>query len=145
MCRIMPNTLAVSLCPCLPFPFPIIVLQYQEKTEPIISIRDKKLTFIVYFADFACFLSLATAPPIFAWLSDLNPFDAEQRAFTLGFAIAFYYACGAWSGPLIWPASEAPVRLLSLISPLLLPPFSFVLSPPSFISPCSPLPLLFSP
>ncbi|ADV25066.1 hypothetical protein I305_06745 [Cryptococcus gattii E566] len=61
-----------------------------------------------YFSYFACFLSLATAPPIFAWLSDLNPFDAEQRAFTLGFAIAFYYACGAWSGPLIWPASEAP-------------------------------------
>ncbi|KIR31094.1 hypothetical protein I352_06523 [Cryptococcus deuterogattii MMRL2647] len=61
-----------------------------------------------YFSYFACFISLATAPPIFAWLSDLNPFDAEQRAFTLGFAIAFYYACGAWSGPLIWPASEAP-------------------------------------
>ncbi|OWZ48415.1 hypothetical protein C353_02155 [Cryptococcus neoformans AD1-83a] len=84
-----------------------------------------------YFSYFACFLSLATAPPIFAWLSDLNPFDAEQRAFTLGFAIAFYYACGAWSGPLIWPASEAPVRLLSLISPLLLPPFSFC----TFLSP----------
>ncbi|AAW46254.1 conserved hypothetical protein [Cryptococcus deneoformans JEC21] len=61
-----------------------------------------------YFSYFTCYLSLATAPPIFAWLSDLNPFDAEQRAFTLGFAIAFYYACGAWSGPLIWPASEAP-------------------------------------
>ncbi|WVQ80950.1 hypothetical protein IAT38_003057 [Cryptococcus sp. DSM 104549] len=61
-----------------------------------------------YFSYFACYLSLATAPPIWAWLSDLNPFDAEQRAFTLGFAIAFYYACGAWSGPLIWPASTAP-------------------------------------
>ncbi|WRT63778.1 uncharacterized protein IL334_000703 [Kwoniella shivajii] len=61
-----------------------------------------------YFSYFVCYLSLATAPPIWAWLSDLNPFDAEQRAFTLGFAIAFYYACGAWSGPLIWPASIAP-------------------------------------
>ncbi|ODN96233.1 hypothetical protein I350_08232 [Cryptococcus amylolentus CBS 6273] len=61
-----------------------------------------------YFSYFVCYLSLATAPPIWAWLSDLNPFDAEQRAFTLGFAIAFYYACGAWSGPLIWPASQAP-------------------------------------
>ncbi|WVF65973.1 hypothetical protein IAT40_000711 [Kwoniella sp. CBS 6097] len=61
-----------------------------------------------YFSYFACYLSLATAPPIWAWLSDVNPFDAEQRAFTLGFAIAFYYACGAWSGPLIWPAKTAP-------------------------------------
>ncbi|WVR03557.1 hypothetical protein IAU60_000549 [Kwoniella sp. DSM 27419] len=61
-----------------------------------------------YFAYFTCYLSLATAPPIWAWLSDVNPFDAEQRAFTLGFAIAFYYACGAWSGPLIWPAKIAP-------------------------------------
>ncbi|OCF36344.1 hypothetical protein I316_02219 [Kwoniella heveanensis BCC8398] len=61
-----------------------------------------------YFSYFVCYLSLATAPPIWAWLSDVNPFDAEQRAFTLGFAIAFYYACGAWSGPLIWPAKTAP-------------------------------------
>ncbi|WWD22558.1 hypothetical protein CI109_107051 [Kwoniella shandongensis] len=61
-----------------------------------------------YFSYFVCYLSLATAPCIWAWLSDVNPFDAEQRAFTLGFAIAFYYACGAWSGPLIWPAREAP-------------------------------------
>ncbi|WWC66633.1 uncharacterized protein I206_100536 [Kwoniella pini CBS 10737] len=63
----------------------------------------------VYFSYFVCFLTLATAPCIWAWLSDLNPFDAEQRAFTLGFAIAFYYACGAWSSPLIWPAKTAPV------------------------------------
>ncbi|WWC85869.1 uncharacterized protein L201_000736 [Kwoniella dendrophila CBS 6074] len=61
-----------------------------------------------YFSYFVCFLTLATAPPIWAWLSDLNPHDAEQRAFTLGFGIAFYYACGAWSGPLIWPAKTAP-------------------------------------
>ncbi|KAK6905288.1 hypothetical protein I203_106110 [Kwoniella mangroviensis CBS 8507] len=61
-----------------------------------------------YFSYFIVYLTLATAPPIWAWLSDLNPFDAEQRAFTLGFAIAFYYACGAWSGPLIWPAKTAP-------------------------------------
>ncbi|ODN76305.1 hypothetical protein, variant [Cryptococcus amylolentus CBS 6039] len=61
-----------------------------------------------YFSYFACYLSLATSPPIWAWLSDLNPFDAEQRAFILGSAIALYYAFSAWSGPLIWPASEAP-------------------------------------
>nr|XP_019048799.1 hypothetical protein I302_02574 [Kwoniella bestiolae CBS 10118]OCF27729.1 hypothetical protein I302_02574 [Kwoniella bestiolae CBS 10118] len=65
-----------------------------------------------YFSYFVCYLTLATAPPIWAWLSDLNPFDAEQRAFTLGFAIAFYYACGAWSGPLIWPAKTAPASLI---------------------------------
>ena len=35
---------------------------------------------------FATFLSLATAPPIFAWLSDLSPHDAEQRAFILGWS-----------------------------------------------------------
>ncbi|KAK4688214.1 MFS transporter, ACS family, pantothenate transporter, partial [Tremellales sp. Uapishka_1] len=61
-----------------------------------------------YFSFFATYLSLATAPPIFAWLSDLSPHDAEQRAFILGWAIAFYYAMGAWSNILIWPASEAP-------------------------------------
>ena len=43
---------------------------------------------------FATYLSLATAPPIFAWMSDLSPHDAEQRAFVLGFSIAFYYAVG---------------------------------------------------
>lgn len=72
-------------------------------------------------ADFACFLSLATAPPIFAWMSDLSPHDAEQRAFIIGFSIAFYYAVGewillrpladspgAWSNVLIWPASQVP-------------------------------------
>jgi len=61
-----------------------------------------------YFSYFACFLSLATAPPIFAWMSDLSPHDAEQRAFIIGFSIAFYYAVGAWSNVLIWPASEVP-------------------------------------
>lgn len=59
-------------------------------------------------SDFATYLSLATAPPIFAWMSDLLPHDAEQRAFILGFSIAFYYAVGAWSNVLIWPASEVP-------------------------------------
>jgi len=61
-----------------------------------------------YFAWFATYLSLATAPPIFAWMSDLSPHDAEQRAFVLGFSIAFYYAVGAWSNVLIWPASQVP-------------------------------------
>jgi hypothetical protein len=45
--------------------------------------------------DFASYLSVATAPPLFAWLSDCCPHDAEQRAFILGFSIAFYYAVGA--------------------------------------------------
>lgn len=42
--------------------------------------------------DFLSFTVLCTAPPIFAWLSDLLPHDAEVRAFTLGWAIAVYYA-----------------------------------------------------
>ena len=73
----------------------------------------------VLMLDFACFLSLATAPPIFAWMSDLSPHDAEQRAFIIGFSIAFYCAVGecphrlslitgAWSNVLIWPASQVP-------------------------------------
>lgn len=71
-------------------------------------------------------------------MSDLSPHDAEQRAFIIGFSIAFYYAVGecfssdhfpcavrmwttssrtysaailtpgAWSNVLIWPASEVP-------------------------------------
>lgn len=61
-----------------------------------------------YFAYFCTYISLATAPPIFAWMSDLSPHDAEQRAFILGFTIAFYYAVSAWSNVLIWPAGEAP-------------------------------------
>jgi len=61
-----------------------------------------------YFSYFACYLSLATAPSIFAWMSDLSPHDSEMRAFILGFSIAFYYAVGAWSNVLIWPAVQAP-------------------------------------
>lgn len=30
-------------------------------------------------------------------MSDLSPHDAEQRAFVLGFSIAFYYAVGEFS------------------------------------------------
>lgn len=41
-------------------------------------------------------------------MSDMSPHDAEQRAFILGFSIAFYYAVGAWSNVLIWPASQVP-------------------------------------
>jgi hypothetical protein len=58
--------------------------------------------------DFATYLSLATAPAIFSWMSDLCPYDAEQRAFIVGAAITMYYAVGAWSNVLIWPASEVP-------------------------------------
>lgn len=59
-------------------------------------------------ADFATYLSLATAPPLFAWMSDMSPHDAEQRAFTIGFSIAMYYAISSWSNVLIWPASQVP-------------------------------------
>ena len=38
----------------------------------------------------------------------MSPHDAEQRAFILGFSIAFYYAVGAWSNILIWPTTEVP-------------------------------------
>ncbi|KAJ9101218.1 hypothetical protein QFC21_003437 [Naganishia friedmannii] len=61
-----------------------------------------------YFSFFISFTVLATAPPIFSWLSDLCPHDAEQRAFILGWAIALYYAVSSWSQVLIWPAKEAP-------------------------------------
>lgn len=59
------------------------------------------------------YLSLGTAPPILAWMSDMNPHDAEQRAFLLGCCIALYYAMSAWSTPLIWPAYEAPVSVVT--------------------------------
>lgn len=45
---------------------------------------------------------------ILAWLSDLTPHDAEARSFCIGFGIAFFYAVGAWSNILVWPASTAP-------------------------------------
>ncbi|GHJ89187.1 hypothetical protein NliqN6_5589 [Naganishia liquefaciens] len=61
-----------------------------------------------YFSFFISFTVLATAPPIFSWLSDLCPHDAEQRAFILGWAIALYYAISSWSQVYIWPAKEAP-------------------------------------
>lgn len=61
-----------------------------------------------YFSYFATYLSLATAPPIFSWMSDLCPYDAEQRAFIVGAAITMYYAVGAWSNVLIWPANQVP-------------------------------------
>jgi hypothetical protein len=38
-----------------------------------------------YFSYFISFAVLGTAPPIFAWLSDMTPHDAEMRALLLGF------------------------------------------------------------
>ncbi|SMR51231.1 unnamed protein product [Zymoseptoria tritici ST99CH_1E4] len=58
-----------------------------------------------YFINFMC---LGTAPLIMSWLSDLIPQDPEARSLIVGVAIATYYAIGAWSQVLVWPASQAP-------------------------------------
>jgi hypothetical protein len=47
-------------------------------------------------------------PPLWAWLSDMCPTDAEQRALTLGVCITAYYAINAWSNILIFPTKQAP-------------------------------------
>ncbi|KAF2765340.1 putative allantoate permease [Teratosphaeria nubilosa] len=61
-----------------------------------------------YASYFISYMALGTAPLIFAWLSDLIPQDPEVRSLTVGLAVASYYAIGAWSQVLVWPASEAP-------------------------------------
>ncbi|KAK1764924.1 major facilitator superfamily domain-containing protein [Phialemonium atrogriseum] len=61
-----------------------------------------------YFAWFATYLTMSLPGVILAWLSDLTPHDAEARSFCIGFGIAFFYAVGAWSNILVWPASTAP-------------------------------------
>ncbi|THX30561.1 major facilitator superfamily transporter [Aureobasidium pullulans] len=61
-----------------------------------------------YAAYFISYLSLGTAPLIFSWLSELIPQDPEARSLIVGTSVAGYYAVSAWSGILIWPASEAP-------------------------------------
>lgn len=50
----------------------------------------------------------AGGPPLWAWLSDMLPSDAEQRALVLGVCITAFYAINAWSNILIFPASQAP-------------------------------------
>lgn len=63
--------------------------------------------------DFLSFTVLCTAPPIFSWLSDLLPHDAEVRAFILGWAIALYYAiCENLCQPV-----ASPLTLRSLLVP----------------------------
>jgi MFS family permease len=58
-----------------------------------------------YFLNYMC---LGTAPLIMSWLSDLIPQDPEARSLIVGVAIATYYAIGAWSQVLVWPAVQAP-------------------------------------
>jgi len=47
-------------------------------------------------------------PPLWAWISDMLPTDAEQRALMLAMCITGYYAINAWSNILIFPAKQAP-------------------------------------
>ncbi|WWD20560.1 hypothetical protein CI109_105036 [Kwoniella shandongensis] len=61
-----------------------------------------------YFSYFLCFTFISTSPPLFAWLSDMTPHDAEQRAFIIGCCTAGWYAVNSWANVLIWPASKAP-------------------------------------
>lgn len=85
-----------------------------------------------YAGYFLCFLSLGTAPLLFAWLADMYVFipsifflllvdrvadeypshslpqDAEARTLIVGFSVAAYYGVSAWSQVLVWPASQAP-------------------------------------
>ncbi|KAL1409279.1 hypothetical protein Q8F55_006112 [Vanrija albida] len=61
-----------------------------------------------YFAYYLCFTFLATTPPLMAWLSDMTPNDAEQRAFIIGCTTASWYAFNSWVNILVWPASKAP-------------------------------------
>ncbi|KAL0575099.1 hypothetical protein V5O48_006875 [Marasmius crinis-equi] len=61
-----------------------------------------------YFSYFFSYLCLGTGPIIIAWVSDMLPQDSEQRALVVDVTIAVYYAIGAWSQVLIWPAKQAP-------------------------------------
>ncbi|KAK6214109.1 hypothetical protein LQW54_004711 [Pestalotiopsis sp. IQ-011] len=61
-----------------------------------------------YAGYFLCFLSLGTAPLLFAWVADILPQDAEARTLIVGFSVAAYYGVSAWSQVLVWPASQAP-------------------------------------
>ncbi|KAL4794278.1 major facilitator superfamily domain-containing protein [Aspergillus venezuelensis] len=56
-----------------------------------------------YAGYFLSTISLGTAPLIWA-----APQEPEERTFTVGAAIAGYYAISAWSQVLVWPASQAP-------------------------------------
>lgn len=58
--------------------------------------------------DFILYICQSHGPPLWAWVSDMLPIDAEQRALTISFAITMYYAINSWSNVLIFPASQAP-------------------------------------
>lgn len=58
--------------------------------------------------DFILYICQSHGPPLWAWVSDMLPMDAEQRALTISFAITMYYAINSWSNVLIFPASQAP-------------------------------------
>lgn len=61
-----------------------------------------------YYAYFILYMLQSHGPPLWAWLSDMCPTDAEQRALTLGVCISAYYAINAWSNILIFPTKQAP-------------------------------------
>lgn len=61
-----------------------------------------------YYAYFILYMLQSHGPPLWAWLSDMCPTDAEQRALTLGICITGYYAINAWSNVLIFPTKQAP-------------------------------------
>lgn len=73
-----------------------------------------------YAAYFISYISLGTAPLIFAWLSDLIPQDPEARSLVVGVSVAGYYAISAWSQVLVWPASQAPYYKIGWQSALVL-------------------------
>lgn len=76
---------------------------------------------------FMFFFTTSSGPPLWSWMSDMHPLDAEQRALIIGICISLYYAVSkwhcssvfsvycqclcfsdAWSNVLIFPASQAP-------------------------------------
>ncbi|TXT08635.1 hypothetical protein VHUM_02763 [Vanrija humicola] len=61
-----------------------------------------------YYSYFLLYCVAAGGPPLWAWLSDMLPSDAEQRALILGSCITAFYAINAWANILIYPAKEAP-------------------------------------
>ncbi|KAL7420923.1 hypothetical protein Q5752_004877 [Cryptotrichosporon argae] len=61
-----------------------------------------------YWCYFSMYICTASGPCLWAWLSDMMPRDAEQRAMIVGIAISLYYAVNAWANVLIFPSSEAP-------------------------------------
>ncbi|KAK8850330.1 hypothetical protein IAR55_004247 [Kwoniella newhampshirensis] len=61
-----------------------------------------------YYSYFILYITNASGPCLWAWMSDMLPRDAEQRALIIGICISLYYAINAWANVLIWPASQAP-------------------------------------